>query len=91
MIVLMGFPITESQILAKARDVLLLLDQGEPERAMQNMKAVNDEDLAAFSPDVRALWIQVGIAASNPSDAAYLENVKDELNRITFQTGTDAN
>jgi hypothetical protein len=56
--------------------------------------AATDSELARrdktpLSADVQALWIQVGIAANNLSNAGYLDDVKNELNRVTFENSTN--
>lgn len=39
---------------------------------------------ASFSTDIIALWNQVEIAANNLSNPRYFEDVKEELNKVTF-------
>jgi hypothetical protein len=83
----MNTPITDQFILSEARDVLLLLEDGKDDEAWQKIKAVDTQlknDSQKLDPDVAALWMQVGIAASKPAYPRYFEDVKDELNRVIF-------
>ncbi len=83
----MNNPITEQFIIEAARVVLLLLEKGKADEAWQKISSVDNQmksNSRKLDPDVAALWIQVGIAASQPSSSRYFDDVKDELNRVTF-------
>ena len=79
-------------LIGEARSVLLLLEKGMQKEALSRIATTESDcahrDKSAFSPDVQALWIQVGIAANNLSNVGYLDGVKTELNRVTFENST---
>ena len=84
----MDFGMDEQRIIAEARDILLLLERGDTTKAATRITQFDAEltgyPVSRFSRDVVALWEQVGIAANNMSNPRYFEDVKDELNRVTF-------
>jgi hypothetical protein len=78
----------DKQLIAGARDVLLLLEDGKQEEAMQKIAMIDAALARDNSPrlttDVIALWEQVEIAVNNLSNPRYFEEVKEELNRVAF-------
>ncbi len=81
--------INEKTLISEAREVLLLLDAGKAEEAIVKIRQFDaqfqEQDTSSFETDVLALWAQVKIAANDPSDVKYFEDVKEELNRVTFE------
>ena len=79
--------ITEQSIIKESRAVLNLLESGKAPEASSRIAAFNKQ-IAAESDDidldVTALWQQVEIASVNLSNQRYLEEVKDELNRLAY-------
>jgi len=76
-------------MIAEARNILLLLTDGNAAQAIDRIAQFDTElskqDTSHVATDVRALWDQVGIAAGNMSNVQYFEDVKEELNRVTFE------
>lgn len=79
---------TNEQLLHEARTVLLFLEAKKELEATQLITEVDSklEEKNAISADidVQALWDQVKIASSNMDNTRYFDDVKEELNRITF-------
>jgi hypothetical protein len=84
----MNIQLDEKQLIAEAREVLLLLEGGKKKEAFQKTATINAKlakrNSPSFSTDIIALWNQVEIAANNLSNPRYFEDVKEELNRVTF-------
>jgi hypothetical protein len=86
----MNVPVSHKEIIEQSRTVLLLLDQGKRTEALEKITALDKRlrtNTRKIPTDIEALWEQVGIAASNPDNARYADEVKDELNRVTFGYG----
>jgi len=81
--------LTEQHLIDEARAVLLLLQNGRQKKARGRIEAVvarlKGTPAARLDTDVLALWEQVEVAANNPLNLRYFEEVKDELNRVTFE------
>ena len=84
----MNIQLDEKQLIAAAREILLLLEGGKEKEAFQKMTTINAKltkrNSSCFSTDIIALWNQVEIAANNLSNPRYFEDVKEELNKVTF-------
>ena len=86
----MNVPVSHKEIIEQSRTVLLLLNEGKRMEAVEKIAALDKRlqtNTKEVPADIEALWEQVGIAASSPDNARYFDEVKDELNRVTFDYG----
>ena len=78
----------EAEVITEAERVLKLLRTGRSEEGRAAV-SLFDEYLARRGKvrdvNVDALWIQTGIAASNPENSTYVQNVEDQLNGLVFE------
>jgi FixJ family two-component response regulator len=76
-------------LIEESRIILVLLEAGKEAEAAEKIVAFDLElsrrERQVLSADVRALWDQVKIAASNMENKIYFEDVKEELNKVSFE------
>ncbi len=84
----MSTPIDEKRLLRECRAVLLLLENGEKDAADGLIAEVDEllrqQPRVPLHRDLRALWTDVGIASSNPESPRFLDEARDELNRLAY-------